>query len=193
MTSIFRLVSVLTFTAALSGGLLSYFNLLTAPKISAYKNTELEKSISLVIPNAVLFDETKKGDLTFFIGRNEQKEIKGIAFKATGNGYQDKITVLVGTNPDITNITSIVVIEQKETPGLGTKIEDDKTNPDNPKWFIEQFKNLDATKSISYVKNKKPSNQNEVQAISGATISSSTVVNILNEALPKARELYLSK
>lgn len=188
-----HLIGVLTFTAALSGGLLSYFNMFTAPKIEAHYNTELEKSISLVIPNAVKFNEIKKGDITFFVGKNAKDVEQGIAFQAIGSGYQDKITLLVGTNIDITSINSIIVMEQKETPGLGTKIQNDQTRLDNPQWFLEQFKNMNATNVITYVKNKKPSNPNEVQAISGATISSSAVVTTLNETLKTVREIYFQK
>jgi len=43
---------------------------------------------------------------------------------------------------------------------------------------------------IIYVKNSKPSKDNEIQAITGATISSKSVVNILNTNIGKVKKMY---
>ena len=64
------------------------------------------------------------------------------------------------------------VLNQKETPGLGTKIAEEK--------FTGQFKGLSIEPKIAYVKNKKPEKPNEIQAVTGATISSRAVVNAVN-------------
>jgi len=80
-------------------------------------------------------------------------------------------------------------LSQKETPGLGTKIVEDPSN-ENPAWFTEQFKNVKVEPEIIYVKNSKPSKDNEIQAITGATISSKSVVNILNTNIGKVKKMY---
>ncbi len=188
-----KLILVLTLTAAFSGGLLSYFNMFTGKLIAEHKLKELEKSVFLVIPGAVSFDEVKKNNDVFFIGKDAIGHVKGVAFQAEGNGYQGKIKLLIGTDPKITEIKALKILEQKETPGLGTKIERDPSNKIKPTWFVEQFKGLTTKSPITIVKNQKASGNSEIQAISGATVSSKAVVGILNGALSKKRSLYLGK
>lgn len=91
----------------------------------------------------------------------------------------------------LTKIIGVNLFQQAETPGLGNKISDDPTR-DNPNWFMEQFEGLKlANRDIDYVKNKKPDHASgEIQAITGATISSKSVVNIINKAIEKNRKLY---
>jgi electron transport complex protein RnfG len=187
-----NLICVLTFTAAISGGLLSYFNMFTAPLIAEHKRKALEESIALVIPGTVSFEEVIKEDVTFYVGKNKDGAVQGVAFEAVESGYQDKIKALVGTDSAMTEVLAIKILEQKETPGLGTKIEVDPANKSNPTWFGDQFKGLSTEAPITYVKNQKPSGSSQIQAISGATISSKAVVDALNKALKKNRVLYLS-
>ncbi len=74
------------------------------------------------------------------------------------NGYSGLVKIMVGFNPDKT-IQNIVVLEQKETPGLGTKMKDDK--------FIRQFRGKDPA-SFPLVVTK---DGGEVDALTGATIT----------------------
>ncbi len=74
------------------------------------------------------------------------------------NGYSGLVKIMVGFNPDKT-IQNIVVLEQKETPGLGTKMKDDK--------FIRQFRGKDPS-SFPLVVTK---DGGEVDALTGATIT----------------------
>jgi electron transport complex protein RnfG len=84
------------------------------------------------------------------------------------------------------------VLEQVETPGLGTKIVEDPSNKENPFWFPEQFNGLQIFPQIDVVKNAKPSTPNEIQAISGATISSQAIARILNDNISQIKDQYLS-
>ena len=67
------------------------------------------------------------------------------------------------------------VLESKETPGLGDKIYKDAD-------FVANFSALSADPQIVTVKKGTRSAANEVDAITGATISSEAVVNILNRS-----------
>jgi electron transport complex protein RnfG len=69
----------------------------------------------------------------------------------------------------------MIVLEQLETPGLGAEIDGEK--------FVSQFRGLATRPPISYVKGKAPEKDNEVQAITGATISSKAVVDIINKTI----------
>jgi Na+-translocating ferredoxin:NAD+ oxidoreductase subunit G len=94
----------------------------------------------------------------------------GYAIKTfSDKGYSGSITLMVGFKPD-GSINNISVLEQKETPGLGTKM-------DEPK-FREQFNGRDP--STFTLKVKKDGGQ--VDAISAATISSRAFCDAVSKA-----------
>ena len=188
-----KMVIVLTATAILSGGVLAYFDLFTSPIIAAYQRNELKNAIGVVLPGSVSYGEKVINDTQFYLGKNKNGDLVGVAFLAEGNGFQSKIKILVGMNPEFTKIQSLKILQQAETPGLGTKIEDDPTNKSDKFWFLNQFKNLKIGTGITYIKNKKPSKEGEIQAITGATISSESVVNILNDAINRNRKAFFAE
>ncbi|RKY54293.1 MAG: hypothetical protein DRP89_05090, partial [Candidatus Neomarinimicrobiota bacterium] len=188
-----KMIIVLTATAILSGGVLAYFNLFTSPIIEAYQSNELKNAVGIVLPGIISYDEKVINNTQFYLGRNKSADLTGVAFLAEGNGFQSKIKILVGMNPEFTKIKGLKILQQAETPGLGTKIENDPTNKSNKFWFLSQFKDLKIGTGITYVKNKKPSKEGEIQAITGATISSKSVVNILNDAINKSRKAFFNE
>lgn len=100
--------------------------------------------------------------------------ISGWVVKARGQGYADKIEVLIGVDPDVETITGLFVLEQKETPGLGNKIS-------FPFWR-EQFAGKKTTTPFVVVKEKSTA-PNTIDAITGATISSRSVAGIVNQTV----------
>lgn len=193
MSNTARMVTVLTVTAILSGAILSIYNFYTYPRIQAYRQSELEKAIFEVIPGAERYKKLELGEKVFYIGCTKGEKELGVAFLAEGNGFQGKISMLVGMNMSMDTILAIKVLEQVETPGLGTKIVDDPSNPEDRKWFTNQFKGLRALPEITYVKNEKPSSPGQIQAITGATISSRSVVEILNSTIKENRKIFLKR
>lgn len=113
-----------------------------------------------------------------------QGERKGWVVKAKGQGYADTIELLVGLSPDFATITGLFVLDQKETPGLGNKIifED----------WRGQFLNAPADKPLTVVKTGA-SNPGEIDAVTGATISSKSVTNLINTAIGDLREPLTSE
>ena len=107
----------------------------------------------------------------------------GYALTADGPGFQDTIGLLYGYLPDKRVIVGMEVLESRETPGLGDKIYKDAD-------FKANFIELAVDPTIILVKKSKgkKSAPNEVDAISGATISSKAVVRILNESVAKWNE-----
>ena len=97
----------------------------------------------------------------------------------SGNGFQGKIKLMIGLTEDLNKTTSIEVLEQSETPGLGTKILEPP--------YKDQYNGLVTTPAIKLVKGVEPSNPYEVQSITGATISSRAVVTIVNGGIAKLR------
>jgi len=103
----------------------------------------------------------------------------GWVVKAKGSGYADVIQLLVGLSPDGRKITGMAVLANNETPGLGNKIANAP--------FEEQFAGLNAETPVTVTKEKPPAGANGVQAISGATISSEAVSEIVNKAVEAVR------
>ena len=91
-----------------------------------------------------------------------------------GQGFADKIKVLVGMNADLSTLTGIWVLEQKETPGLGDYI--------TAEYFRDRFAGKSADLTLTVVKGE-PRGPQEVEALTGATVSSESVVRIVNRAM----------
>ncbi len=103
-----------------------------------------------------------------------ENKLAGWVVKAGGQGYADKIELIIGLDPNADTITGLFVLQQKETPGLGNKIT-------FPRWrnqFIRKKTNtpLVVTKS----KSQAP---NAIDAVTGATISSRSVTEIVNRTI----------
>ena len=168
-----RMILILTLFACVSGAALSLVFMFSNPLIEANMLEELRKSIFLVVPSAKDYEEKKSGEITYFECKDESGSVVGIAFPVQGNGYQGVIKIMVGLTPDLSSITGIKVLEQVETPGLGGRIGEES--------FQDQFKGIKTEPAVEYVKNQKPDKDNEIQAITGATISSRSVVKIINK------------
>ncbi len=180
-----KMIVVLTVVAALSGSILSLWDGVTAPLIEANRLKVLKAAISEVLPAYDHYDEMAVSkDITLYVGKDGDGSTVGVAFKAKGNGFSPDLTLMLGINPDFTALTGIEVLEQAETPGLGNKIEED--------WFKGQFAGLIMdNRKPQVIKNVKPEDPTRgIQAISGATISSKAVVDILTAQVNKVRDLY---
>ncbi|MFQ5328546.1 MAG: FMN-binding protein [Thermodesulfobacteriota bacterium] len=172
---------VLTVVATLIGGILATVYHAAAPKIEANRLAEEKRAIFEVLPDAERYETIEailpgdKGDelVKIFKGFDGEGRFVGYAYTVAGPGFQAVITMMVGLRPDYIRLHGMQVLEQLETPGLGNKILYDD--------FRDQFKGLELVPKIEYVKNKKPEKPNEIRAVAGATITSKSVVNIINE------------
>ncbi len=98
----------------------------------------------------------------------------GLVAKASGQGYADKIELLVGFDVQASSLTGLFILDQKETPGLGNKIID--------KSWRDQFVSKPTSERLIVVKGRAGGKKeiDEIDAISGATISSRSVTAIVN-------------
>jgi electron transport complex protein RnfG len=94
-------------------------------------------------------------------------KLAGYVFSAAPKGFGGEIAVTVGIDSE-SAITGVRVGDNQETPGLGTKTADAK--------FTEQYIGKDIGKEIKIVK-RPASADDEIQAVSGATISTRAVTN----------------
>lgn len=181
-----RLVGTLATAGLLSGLVLVGAYLLTAPRIAANRAERLRVAVFRVIPAADTIDALelvdgrlvpselgKEGDLVYAC-RDAGGELVGFAVPAAGAGFMDTVKVLYGFDPERRVIVGLQVLESRETPGLGDKIAYDPA-------FLANFQALVVEPQIEPVKGGR-SAPNQVDCITGATISSEAVVDILNRS-----------
>lgn len=111
-----------------------------------------------------------------FAGYDASGKLLGVVLEASERGYADMITALYAYDPASRTIVGFTVVEMRETPGLGDKIAKDAE-------FLKNFLALDATHPIVAVKHGKKQNPWEIDAISGATISSRAVGRMLQKSV----------
>lgn len=181
MKTVIHMIATLSIIGIVAGGLLAGVNSWTSPLIEANKKAETEKAIFLVNPEGKSYEAVPNKEFEIYKVMNEAKELFGYSLVYEGNGFQGKIRVMLGLSEDMKKLTMYEVLEQSETPGLGTKILEDP--------FKKQFNGLLAEPEVVWVKGKTPNKPNEIQTITGATISSKSIVAIINNALEKARLL----
>jgi len=146
-------------------------------KTPIYENQqkELQNAILKVLPKVKSYKEIKKTEtITIYKGEDKNKNTIGYALVGEGNGFQGKIKLIVGLDKNLKSFLGMEVLESSETPGLGTRVGEEP--------FKEQVKNLKLGGDIpiGIVKDEKSKKETDVQAITGATISSTAVVSILN-------------
>lgn len=160
--------------------LLAATNTVTKPKIAELQVEIENKTKAAVLADAKEFSDaltvTKDGtEYTYYEGYDGET-LKGYVFTTVSKGYGGDITVMVGVNSDGA-VTGIEYLSISETAGLGMNAQKDG--------FKEQFK--DKSGEIGVAKNS-PSDT-EIQALTGATITSKAVTAAVNDALELFEEV----
>ena len=149
------------------------------PKIQANVDASIKEAINNIFVEAKSIEKFKQDNLFKVFDTN--KKFVGYAFLSKGNGYQGVIRLIIGFDSSIQKVKGIDVIESQETPGLGANIAED--------FFKSQFIGLQVDPYVKYLKNEKKQNNNEIEAITGATISSRAVVGIINKNVKDIRSI----
>ena len=183
-----RLVLTLAIAGLVSGVAIIGIYESTLPTITANKARELREAVFKVLPGVsqmqalvhrdgelIVVEVPDKVEPVIYGGYDEQGDFVGYAMPAAGPGFQDTIAILYGYKPGEKIVVGMEVLESRETPGLGDKIYKDAE-------FVGGFSALSVEPEILAVKNGTKSQPNEIDAITGATISSKAVVRIINEA-----------
>lgn len=111
----------------------------------------------------------------FLAGYDKSGRLLGLVVEANGRGYADVISAMYSYSVEKKAVTGFKVVDMRETPGLGSRIGSDEQ-------FAGNFKDLDATHPITAVKHGTKKNAWEIDAISGATISSRAVGKLLRKS-----------
>ncbi|MFH1878904.1 MAG: FMN-binding protein [Candidatus Omnitrophota bacterium] len=179
--SIVRMITALTVVGVISGVFLVFVYNYSMPRIKINISRETETSIKNIFPEADKIIPAAEKDV--YTVEDSSGALLGYALLAEGNGYQGVIKLIVGVSPDLTRTHGMEVLDSQETPGLGAEIAGDN--------FRKQFQGLDITRDIEYVKNQKPQKPYQIEAITGATISSRAVVTIMNKRIDEVKKAML--
>lgn len=150
---------------------------ITKPKIEAQMHREEQAALKMIMPEADSFTPATVDGIDYFQATKHGRLI-GYCLKATGTGYGGYIRMIIGIDTNGT-IKGVSVLEHQETPGLGAKINEVRPGEKSP-YFLKQFIGKNAG-TVAVKKN--------IDAITGATISSKAVTDTINRAVTE----FLSK
>lgn len=159
----------------------------TAPLVLRYEEIQLKTSIL----EAAGIAFTKDNIDQVFDGKIKKEENyyrtpDGFyVFEYKGRGLWGWITGVITLNPDLETIENIKIIAQEETPGLGARITEKK--------YLDQFKKKKIVPELVVVLRAKAEKENEVDAITGATMTSNAFVDTINKSCREFRERLRSK
>jgi len=203
-----HMLATLIVIGALSGGGLSLMNGWADPLIQENQRRVRDEAIGFLVPGGSPEQAVDQDGLSAWRVRSPEGELKGWVVRYAGIGFQDKIDVMIALDPERREIRGLKVLQDSETPGLGTWIRlrpdqeagllakadrdlGDEVN-DAKNYPLQYFgygggQRLSAAGDLKVVKGKKRSSLGpaEVQAITAATISSVAVVDIVNAAVLK--------
>lgn len=183
---IFKVGITLFLITAISALVLAVVNSYTAPVIAENTAKKQAESMKKVVTDAINFNKLNTSDYTALIeytsavtgiyeGVNSNGEVCGYAVLVSSGGYGGDISMAVGISDDL-KVLGIDIITQTETPGLGSRCEDEA--------FKAQFVGKE---SITVV--KSGAKEDEIDAISGATRTSNAVAKGVNTALAVAHNV----
>ena len=169
---ILRLTVTLLLICAVVALALAGVNAITKDKIAAIKAEKTQKAIAAVLPGAGEVKEIAFTDDTGMVTKVYEASGVGYAVEVAPNGFGGAITMMVGVSLD-GKVLGISIISHAETPGLGAVA---AANTDKGAAFRDQFNGLINGITIG-------DGDNQIDALSGATITSQAVVDGVNAAL----------
>ncbi len=168
-----RPVVVLVAICMLAGALLGVVHYVTDPVAQANADRKAQETYAQLVPQAALFepvDCTVEGCTAALEARDASGAVIAHVIVAQSKGYGGQVPIAVAFGTDGT-VTSITTMANDETPGLGTKIANDS--------YIGQYVGL-AAESIT---------ADDIDLISGATISSKAALSAFNIAVTAYEEV----
>ncbi len=183
MNEIVKLGLTLFIITTIAAGLLSVSNAITADRIAELDKIMNDLAMQEVLEGAEEFkplDEDKFNDfksansnvIEVNEGYDSSSNLVGHTIKANTRGFGGEIVFMIGISTD-GDITGIKILTHEETPGLGANAE--------KKYFTDSFKGKPV--STQLVSAKNPQAENEVQAITSATVTTNGIVNGVNSVL----------
>lgn len=191
-----KLLTTLAIAGAAAGLLVVAVYKATLPTIERHEAAKVEGAVREVLKAPARWDtlylvrdaltkspaasEERKDLPKAYVGFDASGKEIGVAVTAQEPGFQEEVLLMIGFEPSTGKLIGFKVLDEKETPGLGDKIERDSS-------FTSQFPGRVAP--LKGVKARNASSLSEVQTITGATISSRAVIRIINHAVERWQPL----
>ena len=174
--------------AAFFGSSLAAVEIALGPRIRENKRNETFGQVPRLVPGGSgrKSKEVRVGGIRVIRVLSKDGEHMGWVLPASGQGFADRIELLVGLDSRAERITGLYVLDQKETPGLGSYIQDEDR-------FLGAFRGLPADRPLVAVKREPEPAKGEIRALTGATISSTSVCGIVNDAVRGFRKALAGK
>lgn len=182
---IIKVGAILFVITALAAALLGFVNAKTAPLIAENNVKKEQTALKAVMPDAADFKEIEltpelknaedgRGEITkAYTALDQSGRVTGACVITETSGYDIGIQTVTGVKEDKT-VAGVEIISLNETPGLGAKATD------------ASFRGQYAGKSAEIGVSKSGATATDIQAISGATLTSKGVTNGVNIALDAA-------
>ncbi len=173
------------------GLLIATANSAWSPRIEQNKKDKLANLMKGLITNASRFEPAiegievagekgKKQITIIYKGTSDDGAAAGFAFIASGTGFADKIELVMAVDPKCEKFYGYKVLSANETPGFGDKIKES--------FFSNQFQNAPVGKFDLSKVGDPLEIDNKIVAISGATVTSTAMVNIFNTYIEQVKE-----
>ena len=167
-----------------------------SPRIRQNEINKRNRLVSALLPEAkdfILLDEQieiqslrgKKEKVEIYRAVSDADECVGWSFEAVGSGFADKIKLVIALDKNFEKIAGFDVLSSNETPGFGDQIKYDK--------YRDQFKGAPAGELKLVTIGERDKIDSEIVAISGATISSEAVVEIVSNSVTQVKEQMRKK
>jgi electron transport complex protein RnfG len=187
---------LLLFTSFLFGLMIAVADVAWSAKIEQNKIAKMNNLMKGLISDANAFEvvikdanmPSDKGQTVktnIYKALDEKGETLGFAFIATGTGFADKIELVIAVDVNCGKFLGFQVLSANETPGFGDRMKNDS--------FHSQFRGAPA-EELSLIKIGDASKiDSEIVAISGATVTSTAVINIFNRSVVSVKEQLKQK
>jgi electron transport complex protein RnfG len=185
-----RLIQTLGGLGLIAGLIIVVAYTATKPRIDANRARVLAAAITEVLGAPARYDTlyvvgdslttSPVGDRStleaVYLGYRADGTIIGFAVAGEDPGFSDVVRLIFGYDPRSSKLLGMKVLEEKETPGLGSRIETDSA-------FGAGFNGV--TAPLKGVKQGQSKSPNDLDMITGATISSRTVIRAINKTLQR--------
>jgi len=190
----FNLVFMFIITAVLTG-ILSGIYEFTKPMIQTNEDIAIKKAhlyaFNIEYPSEASSDEIEKiyydkiqvetiDETIIYVAKGTDNQPEAYGFNFAGGALWGEIEGILVLSPDLEKVIGIDFTEQNETPGLGGRI-------DEPE-FKEQFRGVELNSDGAPLIYRTTSQPGQVDAITGATLTSNSVLEIINETIERAKK-----
>ena len=174
MGDFIKLSVILCLICVVAAAALAVTEGITTPVIKIREAEELAKNLKVYVPDADNFEEAIKDGKTFYVASKGGQDISYIMPASKGPGYGGDIVIDVATDVE-GKVIALKITALSETPGLGDRVQ----NPD----FLQQYigKSLNDPLAVG----------DDINGISGATVSSRAVTTAVKNALEEIGAVFL--